>query len=262
MKLRFLFIPLLLLGMGCAPKPVDWPRGHVIDLTHDFDESTIYWPTEAGFQLKTEKHGLTDKGYWYESNAFAAPEHGGTHIDAPIHFYQEGRTVAEIPLEQLIGPAIVVDVSESARQNRDYQVRVADLENWEKRNGRIPDGAIVLLRTGYGRFWPDRSKYLGTDERGEGAVAKLHFPGLSPEAAQWLVSERGIKAVGLDTASIDYGQSADFKTHRFLFEHNVPAFENVANLDELPLQHFYVIALPMKIAAGSGAPLRIMAIIP
>ena len=118
---------------------------------------------------------------------------------------------------------------------------------------------IVLLRTGYAARWPDRLRYLGTEERGEAAVAKLHFPGLDPTAAQWLVQHRSIKAVGIDTPSIDYGQSTHFESHVMLFQHNVPALENVANLDRLPQVGFTVIALPMKIGGGSGGPVRIVA---
>ncbi|HEY4643237.1 MAG TPA: cyclase family protein, partial [Bacteroidota bacterium] len=129
------------------------------------------------------------------------------------------------------------------------------------RHGRIPQKAIVLIRTGYGSFWPDREKYMGTPERGTEAVAKLHFPGLHPDAAKWLIDERSVKAVGLDTPSIDHGQSTQFESHVTLFEANVPAFENVANLDQLPVNGFTVVALPMKIRGGSGGPLRIIALV-
>jgi len=137
---------------------------------------------------------------------------------------------------------------------------VAAIQAWEREHGQIAKDSIMLLRTGYGKRWPDREKYLGTNERGAAAVAKLHFPGLHPEAARWLTTERAIRAVGLDTASIDYGQSTLFESHRILFEKNIPAFENLANLDQLPAKDFHVIALPMKIKGGSGGPLRIVAI--
>jgi len=239
----------------------EFPQGRIVDLSHSFDAETIYWPTEEGFRLEQEHAGLTDKGYYYASNKFCAPEHGGTHIDAPRHFAAGRQTVDEIPLEQLTGAGIVIDVTKQSEANRDYQVTTADLQAWEKRNGPIPPGAIVLLRTGFARRWPDRRTYLGTDERGAEAVAKLHFPGLHPEAARWLTTNRRIKAVGLDTASIDYGQSTLFESHRLLFEKNVPAFENLANLDALPAKDFLLIALPMKIKGGSGGPLRVIAIV-
>lgn len=238
-------------------------EGTVVDLTHPFDADTIYWPTAPeGFVLETDFAGVTEQGYYYAAHHFRAPEHGGTHLDAPIHFAAGGWTVDEIPVERLIGPGIVVDVAAKAAADRDYRVSVDDFAAWEREHGRIPDGAIVLLRTGFGRFWPDRARYLGTARRGAEAVAELHFPGLDPAAARWLVSERKLDAIGLDTPSIDYGQSKLFESHRALFAANVPAFENVAHLERLPATGFTVVALPMKIRGGSGGPLRIVAILP
>ena len=235
------------------------PAGRVVDLSHPFDAATVYWPTAEGFKLSTDFEGMTDKGYFYSAYKYSAAEHGGTHLDAPIHFAQGRHTVDQIPLEQLMGSGIVIDVTRQCAANRDYQVTVADLQNWERRNGRIPRDVIVFLHTGFGKRYPDRKQYLGTDERGAEAVAKLHFPGLDPAAARWLTQNRSIKAIGLDTASIDYGQSTLFESHRILMEKNIPAFENVANLDQLPVKGFSVIALPMKIKGGSGGPLRIVA---
>ena len=232
---------------------------NVVDLSHPFDASTVYWPTAEGFKLSTDFEGMTDKGYFYSAYKYSAAEHGGTHLDAPVHFSKGRHTVDEIPLSQLMGEAIVIDVTTQCAANRDYQVSVADFESWERRNGRIKAGTIVFLRTGFGKLYPDRKAYLGTEERGADAVAKLHFPGLDPAAARWLTQNRMIKAIGLDTASIDYGQSTLFESHRILFDKNIPAFENVANLDQLPVKGFSVIALPMKIKGGSGGPLRIVA---
>jgi kynurenine formamidase len=211
--------------------------------------------------LETDFEGVTDKGYFYSAYRFSAAEHGGTHLDAPVHFAKGRNSVDQIPLEQLTGPGLVVDVTAQCTKDPDYLISTADIQNWERRNGRIGAGSIVLLRTGFGRYYPDRKKYLGTDERGAAAVAKLHFPGLDPAAARWLTKNRSIKAIGLDTASIDRGQSTLFESHRALFEKNVPAFENVANLDQLPVKGFTVIALPMKIKGGSGGPLRIIAML-
>lgn len=148
-----------------------------------------------------------------------------------------------------------------AAGDADLQVGVAELLSWEARNGRIEPGSIVLIRTNFSKRWPDAAAYLGTAERGAEAVAKLHFPGLHPEAAEWLVEERNIKAVGLDTASIDYGQSTGFETHRILAVRDIPIFENLTQLDQLPARGATLIALPMKIAGGSGAPLRVIALV-
>ncbi len=233
----------------------------LVDLTHSFDDKTIYWPTEKGFELLRGPAGFTKRGYFYAANRFAAAEHGGTHLDAPIHFFKDRHTVDEIPLERLVGPGVVVDVTEKCRENADYQIGIEDLRRVEEQLDRPLVDVIVLLRTGFSRHWPDREKYLGTSGGGAEAVAKLHFPGLAPDAARWLVEHRKIKAIGIDTASIDYGQSRRFASHVALFERNVPAMENLANLESLPTSGFTVIALPMKIGGGSGAPLRVIAIV-
>jgi kynurenine formamidase len=251
--------PLVLALLYAATVSAQMPRGKIVDLSHPYDADTIFWPTEPGFQLEKAHEGVTEKGYFYAANRFCTAEHGGTHIDAPIHFAAGKNTVDAIPLEQLMGTGIVVDVAEQCARDRDYRVTVADFAQWERRHGRIPGRSIVLIRTGFGKHWPDRGKYLGTDERGAQAVPKLHFPGLHQDAARWLVEQRRVKAVGLDTASIDYGQSTHFETHVTLSGRNVPALENVANLEKLPERGFTVMALPMKIRGGSGGPCRIVA---
>lgn len=234
--------------------------GEIVDLTHSFDRDTIYWPTETGFDLIRGKAGKTEKGYYYAANRFAAAEHGGTHLDAPIHFFEDRNTVDQIPLDRLIGEAVVIDVTKSCAESVDYQVDVADLHRWEETHNRQLVDVIVLLRTGHSAHWNDRDRYLGTNKTGPTAVVDLHFPGLAPDAAGWLVEHRSIKAIGIDTPSIDYGQSNRFQTHVTLCERNVPVFENVANLGKLPLEGAFVVALPMKIGGGSGSPLRIVAI--
>lgn len=247
---------------GTETPPADpFANGKWIDLTYNFDENTIYWPTAEGFVLDTAFEGMTENGYYYSAYQYCAAEHGGTHLDAPVHFAEGKQSMEQIPLDRLTGKAIVIDVSENALADKDYLVRVADLQNWENEHGLIPNDAIVLLRTGYGQFWPNKVDYMGTDEIGPEAVAKLHFPGLAPEAATWLTTERQIKAIGLDTPSIDYGQSTLFESHQILFKSNIPAFENVAHLDQLPVMGSYVVALPMKIKGGSGGPLRIVAFV-
>jgi kynurenine formamidase len=254
---------ILILGiLSCAPKDIDpFKNGKWIDLSHSYDAQTPYWPTANGFQLDTVFAGMTELGYYYSAFQFTSAEHGGTHIDAPIHFAEGRKSVDEITLDQLTGTAIVINVKDSVSDYIDYQISVDDFKNWEAIYGLIPDGAIVLLNTGFGSFWPDRMKYMGTDQVGPAAVALLHFPGLSPEAAQWLVDNRNIKAIGLDTPSIDYGRSSDFRSHRILMEQNISAFENVAHLDKLPPKGAYVVALPMKIKGGSGGPLRLAAFV-
>lgn len=244
---------------SCAPAAL---AGEWIDLTHPLSSESVFWPTARPFELRTDFEGYTQKGYYYSAYTFTTAEHGGTHIDAPVHFAEGRHHVDEIPLDRLIGDAVVLDLSKAVDGRCDFLVSVAHIEAWENTHGTIPDNAIVLLRTGFGSFWPDAGKYLGTDLRGEAGVAALCFPGLHPEAATWLAEERGIKAVGIDTASIDRGQSKDFKAHVNLMTRNIPAFENVANLDQLPATGVFVVALPVKIAGGSGGPLRIVASVP
>lgn len=242
----------------------DFPvRGRWIDLSYDFSSETLYWPAAAeGFRLDTVEVGFTGRDYFYAAFSFCAPEHGGTHFDAPLHFAEGKHSVEQVPLAQLTGPTVVIDVSDKALQDRDYQLTTAELQAWEEKVGQLPENMILLIRTGFGRFYPDGEKYFGTNLKGKEGVDNLHFPGLEPEAAAWLVRERKIKAVGIDTPSIDYGQSKDFRAHQELMKEDIPAFENVANLEKLPLTGAYLIALPMKIKGGSGAPLRIIARVP
>lgn len=232
-----------------------------IDLTHPFDSTTLYWPNnKTNFVHTTDYKGFVrPMGYFYSSYSISAPEHGGTHLDAPIHFAENKETADKIPLKHLAGKGIVIDVSEKALLYRDYQISSEDIILWEKENGRIEDGDIVLFRIGYAQFYPNREKYFGTGRIGQEAIPELHFPGLSPDAAQWLIENRKIGSFGLDTPSMDYGQSTEFKTHQIMLGQNIPGFENVNIPMSLPSTGIYIIALPMKIGKGSGAPLRIIA---
>jgi len=252
---------ILALAAGCD-KPAVLPPGQWIDLSYDLSSETIYWPTATPFKLHTVSEGMTEKGYYYAAYQFCAAKHGGTHIDAPIHFAKGRRTLDQIPVTQLIAPAVKIDVSAKVAANRNYQISAKDFTDWESAHGRIPDGSIVLLQTGFGQYWPDEAKYLGTAKRGPEGVAELNFPGLHPDAAAWLTRNRQVNAVGIDTASIDYGQSSTFGSHVALMTHDIPAFENVANLDQLPAEGIQIVALPMKIKGGSGGPLRIVAFVP
>jgi kynurenine formamidase len=244
-----------------AGSPVELGRARVIDLSHAFDERTLYWPTSpTSFQMNVLSRGPTPGGYFYSANAFCTPEHGGTHLDAPIHFSASGQTLEQIPVEQLIAPAVVIDVSGKAAADPDYRLSADDVREWEAKHGEIPRGTIVLLRTGWGTRWPDRMRYFGDDKPGD--ASNLHFPSFGKEAAALLVKERNVAAIGVDTASIDHGPSRDFVVHQIAAAANVPGFENLANLEEVPEKGAWVIALPMKIAGGSGGPLRIVALAP
>jgi kynurenine formamidase len=253
----------LLLAMACSPG-ADTANAaaemQIVDLTHTFDEDTVYWPTDTrGFQLEELARGRTEGGFFYSANALCTAEHGGTHMDAPIHFFEDGLAVDKVPLTNLVGPAVVIDVSKEATDNRDYRLTLADVEAHEARHGAIPHGAIVLLRTGWSTHWPDARAYLGDDTPGD--ASKLSFPSYGEEAAKFLIDERGVPVLGIDTASIDYGRSTDFAVHRIAAEKQVTGLENLTGLETLPPTGFTVIALPMKIAGGSGGPVRVIAIL-
>ena len=252
-------------GTGTAPIGIfdGSAAGEWVDLGHSFGPSTIYWPTDtAGFQLTELAFGHTEGGYFYASYAFASAEHGGTHLDAPVHFAEGRRAADEIPLSSLITTASVVDVTAAADANPDYLLTVEDLTNWEAAHGRIADGTALLVRTGWSSRWTDRTAYLGTSLTGPEAVPELHFPGIGPEAAQWLVDNRAIAAIGIDTPSIDYGQSSDYRSHVILYSDNIVGFENLTQLDRLPPTGAGIVALPMKIEGGSGGPLRVVGWVP
>lgn len=279
-RLVFIVTAALLLAAGVAAlvlytnKSVEAPGGGsvqsrqisitdgmaLIDLTYAFDDKTVYWPTAKPFLWEKEAWGPSPGGYWYTAARYAASEHGGTHLDAPIHFSEGKRAADEVPLEDLIRPAVVVDISKSCEKDPDYRLTVEDLAAWEKANGNIPEKSILLVHTGWGRYWPDRKKYLGTDAPRD--TANLHFPGISREAAEFIAKERRVSGVGIDTASIDFGQSKDFITHQILYGANLFGLENVANLEKVPARGATIIALPMKIRGGTGGPVRIVALAP
>jgi len=244
-----------------ASSTVDLSKAKVVDLTHAFDEKTIYWPNSPStFKLQKLADGATEGGYYYRMNSFCAPEHGGTHLDAPSHFARDGWAADKIPLDRLVARGVVIDVTKQAAADPDYRLTAADLRAWEAKHGAVPAGSIVLLRTGWSSRWPDRKKYLGDDTPGE--TSNLHFPSFGKESAEILVRERKVAVLGLDTASIDYGPSKDFIVHQIANGANVPGLENLANLDQVPETGASIVALPMKIAGGSGGPLRAIAILP
>ena len=237
-------------------------QADLVDLTHTFDETTLVWPTSDPMRLEKVADGVTEGGWYYASNIVHTTEHGGTHLDAPVHFAAGQTTADQVSLSRLVGEAVVIDVSVQVSKDADYLVSVDDVRRWEATNGAIGRGSRVLFRTGWSSRWPDAVKYLGTALKGAAGVAQLHFPGLHPDAATFLVKERQVGAVGIDTASMDRGQSTTFETHRILAAAGVPGFENLTNLDKLPARGAVLFALPMKVGGGSGGPLRAIAVVP
>jgi len=259
MNMNMMVIGLVLFGAASsALAGIDEQK--LVDLTYPLDEQTVFWPTNKPFTWEKAAWGKTVKGYWYASGDFSMSEHGGTHIDAPIHFGEGRLAVDEIPLQQLVAPAVVIDVRKSVEKDRDYRLTVRDLDAWEARYGPIPHGAVVLMLTGWGKGWPDKRRYLGTETPSDPQT--LHFPGFSKETAAFLVSQRQVVGVGIDTPSIDYGASQDFIVHQILNGANMYGLENIAHLEKLPAKGATLIALPIKIRGGTGGPVRIIAILP
>ncbi len=248
-----------------APSPASRTPGQerLLDMTYPYDGRTIYWPTAEPFRLEKLGWGITPGGWWYASNNYAASEHGGTHADAPIHFAEGGRTIDQVPLREWIGPAVRIDATRQCARDRDHMLTVEEIRSWEAGHGSIPPGSWVLMYTGIGtRFYPDRKQVLGTEKSGPEALPELSFPGFSPEAAEFLVKERSIRGVGLDTPSIDRGKSKDFRVHRILFAAGKLALENIANLDKVPDTGAVLHVIPMMIKDGTGAPARVFALLP
>jgi kynurenine formamidase len=258
--LQPLFCVGLLLLWTATPASAGIDETKLVDLTYPFDEQTIVWPSNTPFTWTRSAWGRTSQGYWYASAEFSMSEHGGTHIDAPIHFGEGRLALDEIPLQKLIAPAVVIDVRPMVAQQRDYRLSKQDVERWEHQHGAIETGAVVLMLTGWGQRWPDKSRYLGSATPSDPMT--LHFPGFSKDAAEFLVNERHVDGIGIDTASIDYGPSHDFIVHQIVNGHNVYGLENVANLDKLPPKGAILLALPIKIRGGTGGPVRIIAVLP
>ena len=156
-----------------------WNHGRVFDLTHAFGADTIVWPTERDFRLVQQYAEDMPGGYFYTSNRLEMPEHGGTHIDAPIHFVRGAQTLDQIPLEHLMGAGARITVAAQCANDRDYRVTIADVEEWKRKHGKLPDGMIVLLDTGFSRYWPSRKEYLGTDMKGTEGSKRASFPGIA-----------------------------------------------------------------------------------
>ena len=253
---------------SCAGPPVhdepgpalDLSDARIVDLSYAYDAETLYWPTSpTGLELTELAYGPTAAGYFYAAYSFCTPEHGGTHLDAPIHFSQDGWTLGEIPVERFLAPGVVIDISERTAADPDYRLTVDDVRAWEQQHGEIPAGAAVLVHTGWGARWPDAREYLGDDTQGD--ASNLHFPGYGEASARLLVEERDVVALGIDTASIDHGPSDDFIVHQIAAAANVVGLENIANLGEVPAIGSWIVALPIKIDRGSGGPVRVAALV-
>ena len=228
----------------------------VVDLTHLLDDQSPYWPEgNAPSPFHAQTAATYDHDGYFARN-LEMPEHFGTHMDAPAHFDPKELTIDQISPTLFLRAAIVVDVSEGVKANPDYRVAAEDFKAWEKAHGRIPPGCVVFIRTGWASRWPSQDNYMNKDDKGV-----LHFPGLSVEAARYLLDHAHPVAIGIDTGSIDYGPSKNFEVHHLTMSAGLYHLENVANLDQLPARGAYVIALPMKLRGGSGSPTRVLALV-
>ena len=228
------------------------PQPRIIDLGHPIQSSDPSWDPKPTYRRDTTAIMAKDG---YASGRITIDEHFGTHVDAPSHFAPNGWTVDRIPVDRLHRPGVRLDISSKARANADYELLMSDIRAFESRSGRIPEGSIVLVATGWDRFWPDRGTYM--NEKG----GVKHFPGLTPEAARYLAVDRRVAAIGIDTPSIDHGPSKDFKAHHASMGLNVYHIENARGLTKLPPTGFDVIVAPTNIVGGSGGPARIFAIL-
>jgi len=236
-------------------------QSDVVDLSYELNNETVSWPTHTPFTLIVRHKGLyhaglkeDDDNFWFEINDFTTSEHTGTHMDAPGHFGRDRWSVNEIPANHFIGPVSLVDLRAKVKDNVDYEITAKDLQQWEFEQGtRLRP--LVILWTGWASHWPNKERYLGTSTND---TSLCHFPGLHPDAAQWLVDNRRIHGVGIDTVSIDYGQSRRFMSHRILAEKNIFMLENL-NTNALNATAFLdplLVVSPLKITTGSGSPVR------
>jgi len=228
-----------------------------VDLTYPFAEGMPYWP---GRLQEPFSHTVEEVRPRVWGGCFTMAEHMGTHVDAPKHFVADGRTTGELRLDEMISLGIVIDVSDKAERDPDYSLTVDDVLRWERQHGQIPSRATVLLHSGWGQRWHDFDAYLNKDAEGV-----LHFPGFSGEVARFLVEEREITALGLDTLSADNmirTLAEDSPVHRTVHEADGLIIENLARLDQLPVRDFILVVAPIPIEGGTGAPARVFALIP
>jgi kynurenine formamidase len=228
-------------------------RAQVVDLTHDLMDGLPVIPGQVPFTLEPLS-ALADGSYM---NAFSCGEHTGTHLDAPAHLGKGLPTVDEIAPVRLVSQGISIDVRARVAANPAYALTMPDLLEWEKANGKIPPRSLVILNTGWHQRWENPDRYVNRDENGV-----PRFPGFAPDAVRALIKDRDVNGLGIDTASIDPGGSTVPEGHKAVLLAGRYHVENLDNLDLLPARGFTVIVAPLKISRGSGAPVRVLAIIP
>ncbi len=226
----------------------------VVDLTHTINANVPAFDLSEKPAYQATTVATIEKDQYF-AREISLPEHFGTHMDAPAHFVRGAWTIDQVPPERLVAPLVVIDVSANVK-NPDYLISVEDIAQWEKINGQIPPGAVVMVRTGWDQRWDSSKDYRNADAKGT-----MHFPGYSLDAAKFLIDGRNVFGMGIDTLSADFGPSADFSVHHFALAHGVYQLENVANLDRVPAHGAMVVVAPMKLEGGSGSPVRIFALL-
>lgn len=226
--------------------------GQAIDLTHKMHEGMAFWPGGVPFKM----HRLVDYDQGYQLHKFEMGENTGTHVDAPSHFIRGNRPIDEIPLADLIVPAVVIDVQDKVAENPEYELSPEDIKLWEAKNGKIPAHSLVILNTGWHKRFGAAEKYINMD-----GSNVLHFPGYHPESASVLI-DRNVAGVGIDTLSLDHGPSKTFAFHVEILKANNYQIETLANLDALPVKGATVVVGVLPVKSGSQAQARIIALLP
>ncbi|KAL5015296.1 hypothetical protein ScPMuIL_009566 [Solemya velum] len=234
-----------------------WGEMKTVDMSHDLSIATPFWVGMPRFNFTILNRNNTSRGFWLENNAFQIAEHGGTHLDAPAHYYKGSWRTQLIPMDSLFGPGVVINVTDKVLTNPDYRVKTSDLSQWEANYGRIPPNAVIIMNSGWQYKFPNKTRVFNTTDPEDPST--YHFPGWHEEAVQWLVDNRQVNIIGVDTPSTDYGQATHFPVHVLLGKYQIPGLENVANLDNVPKHGAIIYAPVVKLHDGSGGPARVFA---
>ena len=237
-----------------SPLPLTITIRRVVHLSHIIDPEIPLWPGDPPVEFETVTE-LEKDGYYLRR--FSLGEHIATHMNAPNSFYPQGISIDQYPAESLIAKAVVIDIRQQVGTNPDYALTLSDVLAWEQPYGQIPQGSVVLLFTGWQSKWSDQKAFINSDTAGG-----LHFPGFSSEATQFLLSQRQIAGVGIDTHGVDSGQDITFATNRLVLEQSRIVLENLTNLDQLPAVGTTLIMGVLRLKGGSGSPATVLALVP
>lgn len=225
-----------------------------IDLSHVINSKTPDFFGDKDVYHFSHATKVREDGY--STGTFQTPEHFGTHVDAPVHFVKGAATIDKIQAKRLILPAVVIDVRQQVEKNPDFELTVPVIQEWEKQNAKIPPNAAVLLLTGWSQRWDSASKYRNPDPS-----EQMHFPSYSAEGAAFLIEARRATAIGVDTLSIDPGDSKTYPVHKIAGSHDVYIMENLNNLDQLPARGIVLFCGVPALEDGTGCFARVLALV-